>query len=137
MKKSEIVLLEMNHKLADLLNSNRPRWLKKRIDKFHLSNDQVLNILKHLEASQLVGLFFGHLSGECNSPANIENRLVEWAGNKEHLPWDCYICKRTEPSPLITLENREISESTKPSLNLKDLRKTYAPQIDLLSYFKK
>ncbi|MHA2175070.1 MAG: MBL fold metallo-hydrolase [Candidatus Hodarchaeales archaeon] len=137
MKKSEIVLLEMNHQLADLLNSNRPRWLKKRIEKFHLSNEQVLNILKHLEASQLVGLFFGHLSGECNSPANIEDRLVEWAGNKERFPWDCYICKRTEPSPLITLKNWEISESTEPSLNLKDLRKTYTPQIDLLSYFKR
>lgn len=136
MKRSNILLIEMNHELANLYSSNRPIWLKKRIDEYHLSNDQVIRIFRHLEETQIVGLFFGHLSGECNSPSIVENRLVEWAQKRENFPWKCYICTRTAPSSMITLKNREIIESTQPALSLKKLQIEYTPRRDLLFYFQ-
>ena len=137
MKQTEILLIEMNHELANLYSSTRPKWLKKRIDRYHLSNEQVTSTFKHLENTSIVGLYFGHLSGECNSPSIIKIKLVEWAQTRESLPWKCYICTRSAPSTMITLREKEIIESSHPALNLKKMKILYTPQQDLLSYFQR
>lgn len=65
------VVLESNHDVAMLENSNRPDWLKRRIkDIGHLSNDQSVSLMQSiLSASRELpqAVILAHISRECNT----------------------------------------------------------------------
>lgn len=135
-RRSTIALIEMNHDVPALYMSNRPRWLKQRILATHLSNEQTIEIFDNLLNHSPKILFFGHLSGECNSPNTVRNSIAKWGMDHEELPWNCFICRRDKPGAVVTIsENEKISHSENP-LNLKDLINNYTPPIDLMSYFE-
>jgi phosphoribosyl 1,2-cyclic phosphodiesterase len=135
-QRSTIALIEMNHDVPALYMSNRPRWLKQRIIASHLSNEQTLEIFDNLLDYSPKILFFGHLSGECNSPNIVKNSIAKWGMDREELPWNCFICRRDKPGAVVTIsENEKMSYSEKP-LNLKELISSYTPPIDLMSYFE-
>ncbi len=64
------LVIEFNHDVELLLNSDRSWHLKQRIlgRKGHLSNEQACELLKRVASEQLRTLFLAHLSEECNTP---------------------------------------------------------------------
>jgi phosphoribosyl 1,2-cyclic phosphodiesterase len=135
MKKSSIVLIEMNHDMQMLYNSSRPKSLKQRIRKTHLSNDQTIELFDQLKNEGVKAMFLAHISGECNSPAVVKNELACWGKDQEKLPFNTYICRRDRPGTLITLTANDNIESKQRPLNLEKLKEKMTPRRDLLSYF--
>ncbi len=130
-------LLEMNHDIPALYRSQRSRSLKRRIRKTHLDNGQTTSILSQIDQDNKV-LLFGHLSGECNSPLHVKRELLEWGEEQEEFPWDCFICRRDSPGPLLMLSGNDMLHTSEQSLSLKSLkenRRILQPKKDLLSYF--
>ena len=70
LKGCNALVIEFNHDVELLLNSDRSWYLKQRIlgRKGHLSNEQACELLKRVACEQLRTLFLAHLSAECNTP---------------------------------------------------------------------
>jgi phosphoribosyl 1,2-cyclic phosphodiesterase len=68
---ANVLLLETNHDLKMLQESNRPWSLKQRIAgrHGHLSNADAADAAEQIVSSDLRHLYLGHLSRECNRPA--------------------------------------------------------------------
>ncbi|MHA2095656.1 MAG: MBL fold metallo-hydrolase, partial [Candidatus Hodarchaeales archaeon] len=135
--KSKITLLEMNHDIPALYHSRRSQWLKKRIRATHLDNGQVIEAINQMNTENQA-LLFGHLSGECNSPRYVKSELLDWGKEMEEFPWNCYICTRDTPGPLLRLSGNDMLSASEPSLDLKSLKESkskYKTNKDLLSYF--
>ncbi|MHA1945234.1 MAG: MBL fold metallo-hydrolase [Candidatus Hodarchaeales archaeon] len=135
MKKSSIVLIEMNHNIQSLYNSDRPKSLKQRIRKTHLANGQTIELFDQLKNDGVIAMFLAHLSGECNSPSVVKNELACWGKDQEELPFNTYICRRDRPGTMITLSANDIIKSKEQPLKLEKLKKKMIPPRDLLSYF--
>ncbi len=135
--KSKITLLEMNHDIPALYRSNRSKWLKNRIRSTHLDNSQTVDVLNQINTENQA-LLFGHLSGECNSPIHVQSELLKWGEEMEEFPWNCFICPRHSPGPLLTLSGGDKLSSSEASLDLKAIKESEEinkPSEDLLSYF--
>ncbi len=69
LKRMNVLIIESNHDVEMLLNSNRDYRLKQRIlsNKGHLSNEQCENILNEVLSLHSKYLVLAHLSEECNT----------------------------------------------------------------------
>ena len=102
LKKVDSLIIESNHDVEMLMNSNRPWYLKNRILSIngHMSNQicgEVLN--KILEGGMLKKVVLAHLSEECNT----EEIAVDTVLSKidcEELP-EIYVAKQREALPII------------------------------------
>ena len=135
MKRSSIVLIEMNHDIQMLYNSNRPKQLIQRIWKTHLANGQTIELFDQLKNDGVIAMFLAHISGECNSPSVVKNKLANWGKDREELPFNTYICRRDRPGTMITLSGNDIIKSKEQPLNLEKLKEKMTPRRDILSYF--
>ncbi|MFV0379849.1 MAG: MBL fold metallo-hydrolase [Anaerorhabdus sp.] len=63
------IILESNHDVEMLMNSNRPQFLKSRIycDSGHLSNDDCAQVLSKIVTVNTKEIILAHLSRDCNS----------------------------------------------------------------------
>ena len=136
MKKSSIIVIEMNHDIQALYNSNRPKSLIQRIQKTHLANEQTIKLFDQLKNNGIIVMFLAHLSGECNSQTLVKNELAHWGMNHYSLPFNTFICQRNSPGAMITLSGNDVFKSNKDPLILKNLRRKFSPRKDLLSYFQ-
>lgn len=70
LKNANYYVIESNHDVEMLLNSNRPWFLKKRIlsDKGHLSNEQSATYMTKCVGENTKQIILAHLSEECNDP---------------------------------------------------------------------
>lgn len=70
LKNRSLYILESNHDVEMLMNTNRPHYLKIRIlgDKGHLSNVDCANYLSEFVGEKTMGIVLAHLSEEANSP---------------------------------------------------------------------
>ena len=70
MKNADYYVIESNHDVDMLINSNRPWYLKKRIlsDKGHLSNEQSATYMSKCVGEKTKQIILAHLSEECNEP---------------------------------------------------------------------
>ncbi len=67
---SDIIVIESNYDEQLLLNSSRPYWLKKRIQRAHLSNAQSAQFVRkimHESKKQPHTVILAHISQECNT----------------------------------------------------------------------
>lgn len=105
---AEAYIIESNHEVEMLLESNRPWLLKRRIldDEGHLSNEDSANLLLNLAGDRTRYIVLAHLSEECN----IESKALD-AYNKVFIDQgvDIYayrivVAKQTESSELISIE---------------------------------
>jgi phosphoribosyl 1,2-cyclic phosphodiesterase len=107
---AQAIVLESNHDVMMLENSNRPDWLKKRIKEIgHLSNDQSASLMQSIlsvsrELPQAVVL--AHISRECNTIERARATMQEGlhavaAGGLRVVPshWN-------EPNEIVTLGGR-------------------------------
>jgi len=77
-KDSDILLIEANHDIDMLYESERPFSLIQRIisDKGHLRNEQTLDAIESCISSRLKKIVFMHMSQECNTKDCIHNNIV-------------------------------------------------------------
>ena len=70
LKNADYYVIESNHDVDMLINSNRPWYLKKRIlsDKGHLSNEQSATYMSKCVGEKTKQIILAHLSEECNDP---------------------------------------------------------------------
>lgn len=70
LKDANYYVIESNHDVEMLINSNRPWFLKKRIlsDKGHLSNEQSATYMTKCVGENTKQIILAHLSEECNDP---------------------------------------------------------------------
>jgi phosphoribosyl 1,2-cyclic phosphodiesterase len=68
---AHMVIVESNHDLGMLMNSDRPAWLKQRIrERGHISNDECGGLLRttlRTPGSRVRRIILAHLSQECNT----------------------------------------------------------------------
>jgi len=106
-KNAETYLLESNYDVAMLFDSQRPYYLKKRIDsvKGHLSNDDAAYYLTQLVGANTKQIILAHPSLECNSESCALNTLesVFEAYEQSLKAIDVYIAKQFVPLKKITL----------------------------------
>lgn len=87
---ADLLVIESNHDLGLLLNSDRPAWLKQRIrDRGHLSNDECGELLRRTlltPGSRLERVVLAHLSQECNTErlaVDCARRALDSAGRED------------------------------------------------------
>jgi len=70
LKNANYYVIESNHDVEMLINSNRPWFIKKRIlsDKGHLSNEQSATYMTKCVGENTKQIILAHLSEECNDP---------------------------------------------------------------------
>lgn len=106
LKNVDALIIEANHDVELLHNSNRPWMLKERIFSVagHMSNyisGQVINTV--LQAQRLKILILAHLSEECNTEElAIDTILASIEGN--YFP-QMYVARQDGPTPLIEVHN--------------------------------
>ena len=79
LKTIELLIIESNHDVDMLLNSNRIFTLKQRIlsPYGHLSNVECANLLKDVVSSKTKHVILAHLSEDCNTPEAAYNASYE------------------------------------------------------------
>ena len=102
LKKVDSLIIESNHDVEMLMNSNRPWYLKNRIlsIKGHMSNKicgEVLNQV--IEANNLKKIILAHLSEECNTEELAVDTVLENI-NSENIP-EMYVAKQWVALPLL------------------------------------
>jgi len=101
MRESDYLIIESNHDKQMLADSRRPAWLKRRIRETHLSNDETLNVLKHVVGEQTKMVALAHLSGACNSPEEVIRQVHRYNLDSD-TTWDWVVCTRDARSSLIS-----------------------------------
>ena len=78
-KNKDYYILESNHDIDMLLNSNRPKSLINRIKGRcgHLSNQQAIDYLNKVVNDNTKHIFLAHLSQECNNEDLLNNYIKE------------------------------------------------------------
>lgn len=98
----DALVLEMNHDMRMLKDSDRPEMLKIRIASKlgHLSNDQAAEFLDTIDASGLKYLFPAHMSEDCNDLSCVKAAILSLEKK-----FDFLIVKTGQegPTPLIDL----------------------------------
>jgi phosphoribosyl 1,2-cyclic phosphodiesterase len=78
LKGCDVIILECNHDIDMLKNSDRPFSLKKRIigNFGHLSNEQCMKCLYNIIVSNTKHIILGHVSRECNNYSIVESLVT-------------------------------------------------------------
>ena len=76
-KNPDYLILEFNHDIEMLMNTNRPHFLKQRIlgDSGHLCNEDASNICKEIIGDNTKLIWLAHLSEQANTPEIALNSL--------------------------------------------------------------
>ncbi|HHU55835.1 MAG TPA: MBL fold metallo-hydrolase [Acholeplasmataceae bacterium] len=106
LKRVDALVIEANHDVEMLHNSNRPWTLKERIFsvKGHMSNyicGQVLNSI--LEANKLKLIVLAHLSTECNTEELAVDTILELI-KSDYIP-KIVVAKQTEATGFLEVSN--------------------------------
>lgn len=103
---ANVLLLETNHDLKMLQDSDRPWSLKQRIAgrHGHLSNDDAADAAEEIMSTDLRHIYLGHLSRECNLPElahrAMDERLQKLGANHVKIE----LTSQTTPCPTLGLE---------------------------------
>jgi phosphoribosyl 1,2-cyclic phosphodiesterase len=75
LKGCDTLILETNHDVELLRDSERPFYLKRRIlsKRGHLSNEVAINAFEELITEKTTNLLLGHISSECNDPELVHS----------------------------------------------------------------
>jgi len=92
LKDADYYIMESNHDLKMLMNSNRPAVLKRRIkgDEGHLSNVDSAIYLSELVGPKTKEIYLAHLSEECNLP-ELALEAYRKTFKKKEVPYDINI----------------------------------------------
>ncbi len=85
---ADYIVLESNHDIEMLMNSNRPHFIKSRIysDNGHLCNEDCAATIEAIITSRTKEIILAHLSEEANTPQRaLEVSVNALLNKKEHL----------------------------------------------------
>lgn len=114
LEKSDIIAIESNHDVQMLDHSRRPAYLKARIKQTHLSNKNTLQYLENVITERTRVVFLAHLSGECNTPDLVANKidgLRKYLKDKKDLSFDWIICRRDASSSILEFDGKVVKIS--------------------------
>ncbi|MFX0092927.1 MAG: MBL fold metallo-hydrolase [Candidatus Hodarchaeota archaeon] len=74
---ADLLFVESNHDKELLKTSGRPPFLKRRIRATHLSNDQMISLVKNLQGRKTKGVVLNHLSQDCNTHRHVKREVRE------------------------------------------------------------
>jgi len=79
MSDCDIVVVESNHDVEMLRQSDRPWSLKQRIEgrSGHLSNEDAAELVRESASSRLKTIFLAHLSEDCNTPHLARSTMID------------------------------------------------------------
>ncbi len=103
LSKLDMLIIEANHNIEMLINSDRDYTLKNRIlsSQGHLSNDTCYEILKEVlqKENKLKTIVLAHVSEDCNSDSCIYNDVI----SKLHFEGKILIARQREALEVINL----------------------------------
>jgi phosphoribosyl 1,2-cyclic phosphodiesterase len=100
----QVLMIESNHDIKMLEDSNRPWYLIERIlsDQGHMSNVYCDKMLKQIVSKYTKQVILAHISEECNT---YELAKEECEKAFEHnLPFELKVAKQKEPLPMIEVQ---------------------------------
>ncbi|HJO92337.1 MAG TPA: MBL fold metallo-hydrolase [Victivallales bacterium] len=99
LKGCNTLILETNHDVKLLSNSNRPFHLKRRIlsNRGHLSNDVSINALEELITEETDKVLLGHISSECNNTELVRTMAEAKLSNIKRKDIDLSLMKQNKP----------------------------------------
>lgn len=102
LRRADCAVLEANHDLGLLHNSDRPLSLKQRIAGRcgHLSNDQMAEALVEVNPPRLRTLLLAHISSQCNAPYLAEEAAARALGELRRTDVAFAALSQDEPSDL-------------------------------------
>ncbi len=102
LKDCDALVMEMNHDLRMLMESDRTEMLKKRISSRlgHLSNDQVAEFLDSFEMQNLQYFFPAHQSLECNEKDIVLHTINTVRGKRDFSIVETF---QDKPSKVVTI----------------------------------
>lgn len=108
LKKINTILIESNHDLTLLENSNRPYYLIKRIasDKGHLSNVKCAMYLEKITSNKTKRIILGHLSEECNEPTLAADEIKKVFLEKQ--PFELLVANQYIPLDTIEIGEDDV-----------------------------
>lgn len=108
LKKIDTILIESNHDLTLLENSNRPYYLIKRIasDKGHLSNVKCAMYLNEIVTNKTKRIILAHLSEECNEPSLAIDEVKKVF--LEKLPFELLVANQYIPLDTIEIGEEDV-----------------------------
>ena len=104
---SDAIIIESNHDMEMLENSDRPQWLKQRIRKVHLSNDQCAGYLAEaMNASKKrpKAIILAHISQDCNTNSLARNRARHILDENGHGEVRVFLTHRMQASEIVRIE---------------------------------
>jgi phosphoribosyl 1,2-cyclic phosphodiesterase len=106
MAQCHALVLESNHDLEMLKNSNRGYALISRISgaSGHLSNMQACEALLNAAPASLQTLVLAHLSGECNQPEVAHAMMARTLQLMHREEVQLHVASQTVPLPLMTID---------------------------------
>jgi phosphoribosyl 1,2-cyclic phosphodiesterase len=101
----DLLVLESNHDLSMLGNSQRPWALKQRIlsRHGHLSNDACMELLRAVVHARTRHVVLAHASSECNCPALVAKAVAECLSGLGRTDITAHIARQEEPLPTLWL----------------------------------
>jgi len=103
MQGCDLVVVESNHDVELLRQSQRPWSLKQRIEgrSGHLSNDEAAALITDTVTGRLQSVVLAHLSEDCNTPRLAHRTMADALGalKLDRLP--VYVASQHEVSPLM------------------------------------
>lgn len=101
---SDIIIIESNHDVSMLEDSDRAIWLKKRIRKAHLSNQECSDLIRRILAfsdRRPSAVILTHLSEDCNTHENVRISLESAGLNNEQFRF--VIAGKNDMTPVISI----------------------------------
>lgn len=108
LKQMDIMMMESNHDVEMLLNSNRAIFLKQRIlsERGHLSNEECYAVLTKALSANTKKIALCHLSEECNLPS-LAIKTANDAFNEVNIHPDLVVCEQNTSTILYDGEEND------------------------------
>ncbi|MDD2181067.1 MAG: MBL fold metallo-hydrolase [Bacilli bacterium] len=105
LKNKNLYIIESNHDVEMLMNTNRPHHLKIRIlgDEGHLSNNDASEYLSEFIGPKTKHIVLAHLSEEANSKTTAEKTLIEKLNGRHRELDSIIIADQNERTELIEI----------------------------------
>src|SRR5690606_15046452 len=98
-------ILETNHNVEMLMETNRPWYLKQRIlsDFGHLCNEDAFNVLSRVRGESTKYVYLAHISEEANSLDLLKLSVKEYYKQEEDYRLNFFIAYQHQTSEIVEI----------------------------------
>lgn len=104
-RNADIYILETNHNVEMLMETNRPWYLKQRIlsDFGHLCNEDAFNVLSRVRGESTKYVYLAHISEEANSLDLLKLSVKEYYKQEEDYRLNFFIAYQHQTSEIVEI----------------------------------